>query len=162
LAEVESGLQQMIARHFPVQLQLGRYEDRVARCKAAGGDKWEELFRNQQDRSEFVSLTGYVYSKAQTVTSGNLDTCLVFDRGYLQIVKDLPPDALDAFDFMSVIAVPVIDATRHPRGVLMALRRMSRGFIPEDYHVVEKVASQLSFVLAKGQTGSIAVSAEGK
>jgi len=124
-----------IQSHRPVFLDEAWFKRALERC-TEGGRLDRRKFLANVDRSEHVSLTGYVFAKRRSV-NGNTDECLVFDHAY---AKDISPTQLDAetrrwLDFRSVAAYPVFSAHEQdgdPVGVITAFMCVKNGFTADD------------------------------
>jgi len=69
--------------HKPVALNPERYRRAKAWCKRDDGTFDRDKFLAIPDRSEYVSLVGYVFARRQAVGNGDTSQCLVFDHSYL-------------------------------------------------------------------------------
>jgi GAF domain-containing protein len=149
-ADVKLATDRIRAAHHPVHFDTQWYDKTVSHCQRVAGENWTDLFIKQLDRSERVSFTGLVFSRRKPIHSNDLDRCPVFDRTYMSCLKDVNPLVRNALDFRSVIAYPVFSSKNQdgaPRGVLVALRAMRNGFLPQDREAMQKIALLMGIAL---------------
>jgi hypothetical protein len=148
--ELSVAYEQIKAEHQPVFFDEKRFMDVRARVKQQfGEDRWIQAFRNQAERPAYVSLVGLVFSTRERVICEDLDRCPVFGHDYLDVFRNtgVPRRVLNALNFQSAIAYPVLDSadpSRTPLGVVMALRCLRDGFKDEDKETMRRLAFGIS------------------
>jgi hypothetical protein len=155
-AEVAILLQEIANNHKPVALDLERYRKAKEFCTRADGSFNRDAFLAIPDRSEYVSLVGYVFARRQAVGNGDTSQCLVFDRSYLRKIDigRLPAKAKRWLDFASAAAYPVFSPGHgpdQPVGVLLAFKCVKNGITAEDKSVLVMLSKLIGIVVAESR-----------
>lgn len=125
--------------HHPAALNKRVFDERIADAKRRSKRRWREEFLAYSDRKEWTSVTGWVHSEHATVESADASSCLAFDTSLGDQLLEEFDDIDDRrwFQVHSFVACPVFDTAHGARGVLLAIKNMRAGFVPEDREMLE-------------------------
>jgi hypothetical protein len=109
-----------------------------------------DLFRELPDRTEHVSIAGYVYIRGYTIPTASTANSILFDPSVLKRVEDnVPHTCLPWLKWQTFAAFPVfspVDEGNTARGVLIAFKNSPQPFMGEDRAVLA-AASRLLGIL---------------
>ena len=139
------------SEHRPAWHDEARYLAQIRRLSTSG-HLHRALFINEPQTRTLTSLAGFVFARRTSITTGNLNECLVFNRSYLDAVNKIEvTNSLRGWlNFTSGAAYPVFrdgDDTE-ALGVLMAFKNTRNGFTPEDKTVMVTSARLLGLLLS--------------
>lgn len=154
--EVATLLKELATNHNPVAVDWERYRRAKEFCKRTDGSFNRDAFLAIPDRSEYVSLVGYVFSRRQAVGTGDTSECLVFDHSYLHKIDigGLPAKAKRWLDFASVAAYPVFSPSHPPEqpvGVLLAFKCVRNGITAEDKSALVMLSKLIGIVVSESR-----------
>lgn len=140
-----------VSQYRPVAIDDARYARARERSRLSDGSFSRERFLTISDRADFVSLTGYVFSRGVGVIGPDTNQCLVFDRSFQDLISRnaMPKAAWRWIDFRSVAAYPVFPAHQldaRPVGVLVAYKCVKNGFTTEDRSALITAAAMLGAI----------------
>ncbi|HXU38958.1 MAG TPA: hypothetical protein VN937_21570 [Blastocatellia bacterium] len=105
---------------------------------------WRERYLNFSGRGKYISACGWIFAKRETLLSKDALRCLAFDNSFVDDLKQMgySEKEIEWIEVHSFIGCPVFVSDNITAGVLMALKNVRSGFVPEDLESAV-IASQL-------------------
>jgi hypothetical protein len=127
--------------YHPVPLDEEWYARHIALCTTEGKLD-QDKFYGISDRTNHVSIAGFVYAKKKSFNSRRIHRSEFFDDEYLENLKRksrIPKRHKKWLNFQTYAALPVfscIDTGDKPRGVIIAFKNSPQPFVLDDSNII--------------------------
>jgi hypothetical protein len=131
--------------HNPCFLDESEFERHKKLAKGNNPEGWQERFLNFAERSQFISVCGWIYEKKETLISRDADKCLAFDGSFIdkaKTIKGFSHKDKRWVDVKSFTGCIVNGPNGRVAGVLLVMKNIRGGLVPEDLEITI-IASQL-------------------
>ena len=115
-----------------------------------------DQFLLNPERSEFISLAGYVYAYKEPFPSADTQKCLAYDPSFVRILEksgQLTRQVAKWLNFTTLCAYPVFrngNPDDDVMGVLVAFRNVPKGITSEDEDALLTLSCLLGSMLSLG------------
>jgi hypothetical protein len=120
--------------YHPASLNEETFEHYKTLAKGENPKGWKERYLNFPGRHEYISACGWIFAKRETLFSKNALKCLAFDNYFIEDLKKkgYSKEELEWVEIHSFIGCPVFASDSSTAGVLLILKNVRSGFVPED------------------------------
>lgn len=142
---VGQALDEIRLSHRPAFLDTEMLEQAIKAAKESGGGHWLQNYLRTPGRDTFISACGWIGAKKEALFSTNAKLSLAFDHSTVETFRSrrqLEPQELRWLKVGSFIGCPVWaeGGGSENSAVLMAVKNVVGGFVPEDQEIVIAVS----------------------
>lgn len=141
--------------HKPALLDRERFKREVEMARHYAQDNWRERFIANKKRHEFISATGWISAKGQTLFSNRSETCLAFDDNYLEKLCaefSEDPKIVEWARIRSFAGTAIAHEDPKHADVLFVTGNSRYAFIPEAREIVETIGRILRLAIQRLDT----------